>query len=380
MMAGAHSILPPSGAAAWRRCGLWVTMNRLYPKPDTPESMEGTAAHWVFGEMLAGRVVCEGLVAPNNVVVTEEMVEGGELVVDTVRARMPLEHFGQWFIEQPVSISRIHPHCWGTPDIWAYSKALGVLEVIDYKFGHRFVDEYENDQGIAYITGIIDYLADWLKVGPGALDLATKVSFTVIQPRCFYKGASVRTWTFTASDIRGHINLLTNAAEASLAPNPTAVTNSECTDCPGRHACPALQKAAYSDAEFAVQSSPVELPPAAASLELRMMERALERLQSRVEGMREAVGSHIRQGHAVPFHRVEQGYGRQQWTLPVEQVLSMGELMGVDLSKPGVKTPKQAQKAGVDEAVIKAYSVTPLGSIKLIPDNPADARRTFGKT
>lgn len=52
----------------------------------------------------------------------------------------------------------------------------------------------------------------------------------------------------------------------------------------------------------------------------------------------------------------------------------------VDLSKPGVKTPKQAQKAGVDEAVIKVYSVTPMGSVKLIPDNPADARRVFGTT
>ena len=127
-------------------------------------------------------------------------------------------------------------------------------------------------------------------------------------------------------------------------------------------------------------TSPVELPPAAASLELRMMERALERLQARVEGMREALATYIRQGHSVPFHRAEQGYCRQQWTMPVDQVLAMGSLMGVDLSKPGVKTPKQALKSGVDEAVIKAYSVTPLGSVKLVPDNPADARRVFGTT
>ena len=66
--------------------------------------------------------------------------------------------------------------------------------------------------------------------------------------------------------------------------------------------------------------------------------------------------------------------------MPVDQVLAMGSLMGVDLSKPGVKTPKQALKSGVDEAVIKAYSITPLGSLKLISDNPADARRVFGTT
>ena len=58
----------------------------------------------------------------------------------------------------------------------------------------------------------------------------------------------------------------------------------------------------------------------------------------------------------------------------------MGQLMGADLSKPGVVTPKQALKLGIDEAVIKAYSLTPLGSVKLVPDTAADARRVFGTT
>jgi hypothetical protein len=355
-------------------------MNQAYPQPDTPESLEGNAAHWVFAEMLAGRPVSEGMQAPNGVFITDEMIEGGELVVDTVRARMPAERFGAPRVEEAVAIPRIHPQCWGTPDIWAFSASPLVLEVVDYKFGHRFVDEYENDQGVAYIAGLVDVLAAKFGEGSGLFDQRLKVNFTVIQPRCFYKGSPVRTWSVMASDLRAHTNQLANAAGVALAPNPPAVTNSECGDCPGHHACPALQKAAYHDAEFAVKSSPVELPPAAASLELKMLERSLERLQARVEGMRETVAVYIRQGHSVPWHRAEQGYGRQQWTMPVDQVLAMGSLMGVDLSKPGVKTPKQAIKSGVDEAVIKAYSVTPLGSIKLVPDNPADARRVFGTT
>ena len=379
-MSGAHSILPPSGAAAWRRCGLWVAMNQAFPQPDSPETLEGTAAHWVAWEILAGRPVAEGTPAPNGVIVTDEMIEGGELLVATIRERMPLEQFGQWHIEEPVQIPRVHPQCWGTPDAWGFALSLATLEVVDYKFGHRFVDEYENDQGVAYTAGIIDVLAEKLGKGPGLLDQVITVNFTIVQPRCFYKGKPVRTWSVKASDLRGHINILAGAAEKALLPEPTAVTNEECRDCPGRHACPALQRAAYADAEYAVKSSPVELSPAAASLELRMLERSLERLQARVDGMREAVATYIRQGHSVPFHRAQQGYGRQQWTMPPEQVIAMGQLMGVDLSKPGVKTPTQAKKAGVDEAVIKAYSITPLGSIKLVPDNPADARRVFGTT
>lgn len=375
-MSGAHSILPPSGAAAWRRCGLWVAMNQAFPQPDSPETLEGTAAHWVAWEILAGRPVAEGTPAPNGVIVTDEMIEGAELVVDTVRARIPAGTV--LHVEEPVAIPRIHAQCWGTPDIWAF---YGVtLEVIDYKFGHRFVDEYENDQGVAYTAGILDVLAEKLGKGPGLFDQRLKVNFTVIQPRCFYKGSPVRTWSVMASDLRAHINQLSMAAEKALLPEPTGVTNEECRHCPGRHACPALQQAAYADAEYAVKSSPVELSPAAASLELRMMERALVRLQNRVEGMREAVTVYGRQGHATPFHRLEQGYGRTQWNMPPGQVIAMGQLMGVDLSKPGVVTPAQAKKAGVDEAVIKAYSTTPLGQIKLVPDNPADARRVFGTT
>lgn len=384
-MSGAHSKLPPSGAGTWRRCPLWVTMNQAYPQPDTPESMEGNAAHWVFAEILAGRLVAEGLVAPNGVVVTEEMVEGGELVVDTLYARLAASGFNASElaavqVEVPVACAAVHPECWGTPDIRAFSPSVMVLELVDYKFGHRFVDEYENDQCITYVSGVVDELAERLNIPVGTLEQMLRINITIIQPRCFYKGSPVRTWSVMAWELRAHVNMLASAAEAALLPNPAAVTNPGCIDCPGRHACPALQKAAYSDAEFAVTSSPAELPPAAASLELRMMERALERLQSRVEGMREAVSTYIRQGHRVPCHRTEQTHGRQQWTMPPEQVISMGQLMGVDLSKPSAKTPKQALKSGVDEAVIKAYSVTPMGSIKLVPDNPADARRVFGQT
>jgi hypothetical protein len=348
-------------------------MNRQFPKADTPESMEGTAAHWVFAEMLAGREVLEGAIAFNGVVVTDEMLEGADLFVDTVRKRMAGMKL---HVEESVAIPFVHPDCWGTPDIWAYDPVRKMLEVIDYKFGHRFVDEYENDQGVAYISGIVDVISDM----PSVLDQALTVNFTVVQPRCFLKGAPVRTWTVKASDLRGQINKMKRAAELSLDANPVAVTNSECRDCPGRHACPALQQATYADSEYSAMSSPVELSPAAASLELKMMEHALERLKARVEGMREAVTGYARQGQVVPWHRIEQGFGRQQWSLPAEQVIAMGQLMGADLSKPGVVTPKQALKLGVDEAVINAYSVTPLGSVKLVPDNPADARRVFGTT
>ena len=358
---------------------MWPTMNAKYPQTDTSESMEGNTAHWVFAEMLEGRYHDLGTIAPNGIVVTEEMIEGAELVVDTVRERLDLRI--KWHIEKPVAILRIHKECWGTPDIWAFDAPKIILEVIDYKFGHRFVDEYENDQGVSYIAGIIDLLSAELNIPVGELDQLVTVNFTVIQPRCFYKGAPVRTWTTRAVDLRGQINQLSAAANDAypiLDVVPKATTNGECGDCPGRHACSALQKAAYGDMEVAVTSVPVELSPEAAGLELMMMERSYERLGARVEGLREQVATYIRQGHPIAWYRAEQGFGQTKWTVPVEQVIAMGQLMGVDLSKMGVLTPKQAEKEGIDGSVIKAYSITPLGQIKLVPNDPSDARRIFG--
>lgn len=378
-MTSQHSYLPPSAAAAWGNCALWPTMNELFPQEDTPEILEGHAAHWVMAEMIAGHYPQEGEVDPAGTVINEEMIEGGQLLVDAVRSVIPVDC--KLYVEKPVSIKRIHDACWGTPDIWAFDPSTFRLYIWDYKFGHRFVDEYENAQGVGYIAGIIDKLAVELNIGGGELDQMVTVDFTIVQPRCFYKGNPVRTWTAQAADLRGQINQLSNAAFKATDPTTKereAKTNPECGDCPGKHACEALQLAAYNDAEFAVKSSPVQLTPQAAALELKMMERSLERLQARVEGLRENVTMYIKQGHQIPYYRVEQGYGRKQWTLPADQLIAMGKILNVDLAKVAVITPNQAEKNGIDEGVIMAYSHTPLGSIKLVANNPADARRVFG--
>ena len=60
-------------------------MNDAFPQEgDNGPAMEGTAAHWVFEEMLAGRDVVEGVVAPNGVTVTDEMIDGANIFCDVV--------------------------------------------------------------------------------------------------------------------------------------------------------------------------------------------------------------------------------------------------------------------------------------------------------
>jgi hypothetical protein len=372
-----HAFLPPSSASSWLKCAMWATMNARFPQEqESAEGIEGTAAHWVAWEILSCRPVSVGDRTPNGQIVTEEMIEGGELVKDTVRARMPnggLPPFG-FQIEQKLPIHAISPDVFGTPDLWALPSTVHI-EIFDYKFGHRFVDEFWNPQGLCYLSGIVDLLSTMKIITP---DMSYfDVSFTVIQPRCFYKGEPVRTHTYTLNSAREHWNKLAIAAQSARLPEPTATTNENCGDCPGRHACSALQLAAYADAEYSNKRTPLFLSPVAAALELRLLMRALDRIQARVDGLKEQTVTNIRRGEKVNYFRVEPGYGRQIWTIPEQQVISMGKLFGADLAKPGVLTPKQAEKAGVDPGIVKANSLTPTTGFRLIAENPSDAPRTF---
>lgn len=374
-MIAAHSFLPPSGASAWKRCALWPTMNARYPQDDTPASTEGTAAHWVAAEMHAGHDHRGGAATPNAMIVTDEMIESAELVCETVEQRtggMDVH------VEERVDIPSIPGGCFGTPDYWAMDLERKRLEIVDYKYGHGFVSEFFNDQGMLYALGIF---ARYEKRMSSIVELDDwTIAFTIVQPRCYYRGEPVRTHEYSLRDLYSRMSELRNAAQAALADKPVATTNEECRNCPGRHACPTLQMAAYSDAEFSNSRAPHDLTPAAASLELRMLERALGRLEARVDGLRELTIANLKAGKSVPHHRVEAGRGKTQWTAEPERIIAIGKMLGKTLAKPGVITPAQAKKIGIDDSVISAYSSVIPGSPKLVQENNTEVAKIFGKT
>lgn len=361
-----HSFLPPSGAAAWSQCALWPSMNVKYPEANTTSAEEGTAAHWVMAERLSSRSPLEDSLTPNGMAVTPEMLEGAELVEETVDKLMP--SFYAWHIEETLGIPAIHPDCFGTPDIW-WSTG-DTLHIIDYKFGHSFVDEYWNPQGLLYMTGIIGQLPS----------IPTEVSFTIVQPRCFYRGDPVRTHTYYINHATTYLSKLREAANRAMIAQPVATTGAHCEHCPGRHACPTLQKAAYDSAETSTDQQPVELTPQAAALELRLLSRALTRLEARVSGLRELTTANIKAGASVPHYSLENGRSSRKWTITPEEVIKLGKKKKVKLDVPKVLTPTQAFKLlSLDESHYSKYSEIIPGGLKLVESNNADATRVFKK-
>jgi hypothetical protein len=377
----AHAFLPPSGAAAWVECALWPTMNQRFPElEEGVEAAEGTAAHWVFGEQLYQRPVDVGHIAANGVPVTLEMLEGADTYVEEVsRAYASLRSVSHYNVEQRVAIPAVHANNWGTPDTWLFghnaTSGRARLIVLDYKFGHEFVEVFENWQLVDYASGILDALEV-----DGLADEFIDVEFVVVQPRSYHKDGTVRRWSTTARELRPLVNKLAGAAEAAHMPKPVArPTPKACKHCPGRHSCEALQREAYFAADVAGMSTPVEMSVDAMGLELRMLQRAQKLLEARASGLAEQLEHALAGGQASPYFALAPGESKLVWSKPAEEVLALGQLAGVDLAKPREPvTPTQAKKL-LDPALVAMYSDRTRAALKLTPVDTVGARKVFGK-
>lgn len=377
----AHAFLPPSGAGAWVICALWPTMNRLYPElEEGVEAAEGTAAHWVVEELLYRRPVAVDQVAGNGVPVTAQMLEGADVYVEEVgRAYASLASVSHYKVEQRVAIPAVHPNNWGTPDCWIFghnpTSGRARLIIVDYKFGHGFVEVFENWQLVDYASGILDELGI-----DGAGDEFVDVEFVVVQPRSYHRDGPVRRWTTQARELRPLVNKLAGAAEAAHLPNPKARPDpAACKHCPGRHACEALQREAYHAADVAGMSTPLELPLEAMALELRTLERAQKLLEARASGLAEQLEHALAGGQRCAHYTLAPGESKLVWNKSPAEVLALGQLLGADLAKPREPvTPTQAKKL-IDPALVAVYSERTRAALKLTPVDTVGARKVFGK-
>ena len=345
---------------------------RSGPAGDGAEVGHEAEAHWAFEQLFAGQPIDVGLVAPNGVVLVEEMIEGAYLFYETVLESVPFAHHGDILVEQRMAIPRVHENNWGTPDAWFFDQGLDIIKIFDFKFGHEYVDEFENWQLLDYAAGAIDALRI-----SGGFELFLTLELVIVQPRCYHRDGPVRRLTVRASELRGHVNQLRMAAEAAHEPNPVATVNPKCKHCSGRHACEPYQRTALQAADLSMRSVPLDLTPVAMGLELAMLKRAQAAMDGRISGLEASIDAQIRQGQRVPGWCLEPTEGRTAWGVPTQEVAILGDMYGVALRKDAVVTPKQAEKAGIPAEIIKEYSFNPPGAQKLVPETSTQLRKIF---
>lgn len=380
-----HAPLAPSSSHIWapeHGCRASVALQAAYPSPeDSPEAREGTAAHHYVTELLSGRDVPLGAVAPNGHPIDAEMVDCAQGILTDVRDTMKAAGEIDLRVEQRVSMAHhVHPSCFGTPDVVLFDNVNKALHVWDYKYGHRFVDATRNWQLMLYAIGVLEgmgYDASAAYDDPRSFR-GWRISVTIAQPRNYDSVGPMREWYLPGERLADHLPGLRLAAGEAMTPGAVYQTGEHCRDCSGRHACPALQKAGAIAMDVSLQAQPVDLPPHAVGLELRQIMDAEARLKARRTGLEEQALGLIRGGTLVPFFTTEHASGRENWTVPAPQVFALGDLYGVNLRKPPEPiTPAQARKAGVDSDAMTEMARKPMGALRLTRVNDDAAKLAF---
>jgi len=350
-------------------CSQSTSLEELFPDDTEGDAArEGTAAHQFATDMLKGKAHNVGGVADNGVVFTQEMQDGAALVLQTLIPWWTAEVY----IESPVRCTEIHDDVWGTPDVIVIDRALKIVRVVDYKFGHRFVNEWDNKQLICYAQGAVETYGltgdDWT------------IDLTIIQPR-YYGAEPVRTFSIDSADLAHSVSELQRMAERSLSNNPVAVTGEHCGDCKARHVCKTLaEQVSWVVAETG-HGVVRDLTPETIGTELVLLRAAQDRLQARLDGLEEWAESMMRNGKSIPGWQMQPKFGNETWTQPIDAVIALGRTLGTDLAKPAAAiTPTQARKLlGPNAAIVDAFATRPPRGHKLMPISDQKVRKAFGK-
>lgn len=370
-----HAFLAASSAGTWGPggCPAFPRMAQAFPEDgETQAAREGGAAHWWMEEAVRGQEWGVGSEAPNGILITDEMIEGGAQMVRDIHTLIAAQGQVKWALEASVKMPQVHPTLnWGRSDFIAVDTVKRTVHVWDYKFGHGYVDAFENWQLVDYVVGAVNYI----NVQPNA---SWSVDMRIYQPRSFHEDGPVKRWSLLWPQFLPYIDRLKEAALEAAEPDAPMRTGSHCDYCPARHACPALRKVGVASVERSLRGLPSELSPENAGLALRTLRAARERLEALETGLEAQVQAEILKGDTSTGWELVQGYGREKWTQPVSEVVAMGAMFGKSLSKPAeVITPAQARKLGIDDAVISAYSEKPKGQMKLRPLDDKNIRKIF---
>lgn len=365
MSDSSHAFLAPSGAHIWGPggCAFYPTMAAKYPSEETEAAREGTEAHAVLAGLLGGEP---------HPPYSDEILEATQLAANVVAGfQHRHELASEGHVETRIRMPQVHAsQCWGTADWFDLDGPGNTVYVVDFKYGHRYVDPYENPQLVLYGLGALNHFGI---VPDGAWDFV----FTVVQPRAYHPDGPVKEWRCDGRRFMQLVAALRDAADEATTFDPAMRTGEHCNDCEGRTHCPAFQQVAGAALDVSMTSAPAEMTSDAMGTMRTLVEAAQKRLKGMATGLDAEIERAARSGRTVPGWGLKPKETRLDWSVSVDEVAALGDLMGVALTKPATITPTQAIAAGIDETVISAYASRPPGGLKVAPSDKTAAAKAF---
>jgi len=356
-----HSILAPSSASRWTKCPGSIKMQQDYPQPEKDQTAadEGTAAHEALEHLIAGYGHPRDLIgetASNGFVFDAEMVAGAQVMADDIRKVRVAGGGLNAHVEDRTHANQLHSQIWGTVDCWVWDEPNKTVYIWDFKYGRRYVPVIENRQLLCYLAGVLVRLNIH-----GAFNVVMKI----VQPRTFTPDSPIREWKLSSSDLEPYFEELKVAAHTALGENPTLRAGSHCRYCTRLVSCPTAIEAGQSLFD-AVQNVAVDhKKPADFGKYLDLLTQAsemVELLKTAAEAEAEAM---LKSSTPIPGWELQPGQSSRKWSVDEKAVLEMGKGFGIELQNQKPITPKQAEDAGIDPAIVSAFSKTHEGSLKL---------------
>lgn len=245
----------------------------------------------------------------------------------------------------------------------------GRIRIPDFKYGFTIVEPEYNWTLIAHLVGSIRKL--------GVADVRNMTfELSIIQPRARHHKGPIRVWPVGYDE---YVALYSQLRSALDNPKNELRTGPSCYKCPARATCPAYTKAELnaieaSDVMFSENVSNEQLSEA-----IRMLQRASKVVKQKLESYESLAKHRLRKGEQVGNFALEPTIGNTAWNEGLTpEFVQM--LTGVNVAKPGLVTPAQAKKAGINEDVLKTMTYRPSTGVKLIEENATErAKRLLGK-
>jgi hypothetical protein len=356
----------PSKAHLWTRCALSGGTGGGYATPYAPEESdhrrEGSAAHWLAGEMLGGRVEnesCVGMVAPNGWAVDAEMEH-------YVRDYMCYVESWRGELVPPETAIRIGDHIGGRVDTGKIDHDNRLVHVFDFKYGWRLVEVEQNPELLCYGVAI-------------ALPLGYNIMMHIVQPRPHHPDGPTRTTLVPCTKVPEWRAWLVARAEFAegLHGDPIGTPGEHCRDCSNRATCAALAANVYAQFEQIADTRLTKMTAEQLAVELDFIDRAETLVKERKAGLEaEAEGRMTRGGEFIPGWEMQPKTGHRKFTVPMAQVQMM---TGVMPFKQVEMSPAEIERAGAKKDIVKQITHTPVIGRKLARTSVKMFERLFRK-
>ena len=364
----------PSNAHTWVNCTGSVQLSEAHKIPalDTELSesrKEGLAFHELAKIILTSkestsRAALVGQLSSHGMPYDDDMYDAAvDYATDimVVYNQAGERHRERW-IETKVDTSCVYPLTHGYVDTCVINPTNCTITIWDAKYGYSIVEVFENWQLLTYAFAICESLVN------GQESQGWKLVLKVYQPRGFHRDGVMRSWELSVNDARAYFNILTNKARESMGANAKCTTGLHCLNCSANHACDSFRRVNHAIYQQTADAIGTDLTGVSLATSVIMARHAKKLLDGYVKALEEQAVTESRMGKALPGLTAEQGYGSLAWRkdLDQEEVINMGDLMGVELRKPReLKTPTQCKKL-LDESVINEYATREVKGWKLV--------------